>query len=253
MSAECVGWVYRYSPARGAKMLVHLAIADSANDQYGYELWMRQAWLADKARVSRRAARDALQWLTDQGLLLLVEPGKTLGKPNRYRFLMPDTVPTWTPHGGQPVPTGVAPSGLPGGQPVPAGVGTQVPHNSSNNSTQPKTTTNARPSSPIALQGFDEFWAAYPRKQAKGAARKAWPAAVKAAALQLHGQPAYEVITAGATAYANSPDRTAEFTAHPATWLRAERWTDEPQPRGDRRGVVAPTTSRPTQGAVFDL
>lgn len=251
MSSKCIGWVYEYSPAKGATMLVHLAIADSANDQYGYELWMRQAWLAAKARVSRKSTGTALAWLADHELLLLLESGKSAGKANRYRFLMPCVEPIWQPVGTQPVPTQGTQPVPKGAQPVPKGaqpgdtpVRNDYAHNPSVNPNQPKPTTDARPD---ALAGFDDFWAAYPRRVAKGAARKAWPTAVKAAG----SDPA--VVIAGARAYHDSPDREPAYTAHPATWLRAERWTDEPPPEGQRRGVVAPTTNRPTQGAKLDL
>ena len=69
---------------------------------------------------------------------------------------------------------------------------------------------------------FDEFWAAYPRREAKGAARKAWDKAIKRA------DPA-EII-AGARLYRDRPDRDPRYTAHAATWLNADRWTDEPPP-----------------------
>lgn len=136
MSAECTGWVYRYSPAKGAALLVHLAVADSANDQHGYELWMRQHWLADKARVSRRAVGDALAWLVDNGLLELLEAGKDAGKANRYRFLMPALEATWEPKGVQSVRTPLAESADPGAQGVRRGVRTEVAHNPRVNSTE---------------------------------------------------------------------------------------------------------------------
>lgn len=140
MSAHCTGWVYCYSPARGAAFSVHLAAADSANDQHDYELWMRQAKLATKARVSRKAAGEALAWLCDQGLLVLLESGAARGSANRYRFLMPDLPAVWTPGGvtpgGTPDATGGVTSGgrgatrgrrgtTPGGTGVPP----QVAHN----------------------------------------------------------------------------------------------------------------------------
>jgi hypothetical protein len=34
----------------------------------------------------------------------------------------------------------------------------------------------------------------------------------------------------GAQRYANDPNRDESFTAHPATWLNAERWLDDPMP-----------------------
>ena len=65
---------------------------------------------------------------------------------------------------------------------------------------------------------FELFWAAYPRKTAKGNARKAWATAVK--------QADPETIIAAAGRYAKSVT-DPKFTAHPATWLNAERWLDE--------------------------
>jgi len=74
---------------------------------------------------------------------------------------------------------------------------------------------------------FDRFWAAYPRREAKGAARKAWDKAIKRATP--------DRIVAGAERYRDQPGREPQYTAHPATWLNADRWTDEPAPRHDRR------------------
>jgi hypothetical protein len=65
---------------------------------------------------------------------------------------------------------------------------------------------------------FEEFWQAYPRKLAKGNARKAWDAAVKKA------DP--DSIIVGAIHYAKNVT-DPKFTMHPATWLNAERWLDE--------------------------
>ena len=71
---------------------------------------------------------------------------------------------------------------------------------------------------------FDRFWSAYPRKVGKGDARRAWSKALKKAS-------AGEII-ARAEQYAWPEDR--QFIPHPATWLNAERWTDElVQPTAD--------------------
>ncbi len=72
---------------------------------------------------------------------------------------------------------------------------------------------------------FEKFWAVYPRKVGKGAARKAWDKAIKARA-----DPA-DVIAA-AERYRDDPKRQREdikYTAHPATWLNSERWLDQPE------------------------
>lgn len=70
-------------------------------------------------------------------------------------------------------------------------------------------------------QEFVAFWSAYPLKVGKDAARRAWvkkrpPLAGVLAALEWQGR---------------SPGWTkngGEFIPHPATWLNAGRWMDEP-------------------------
>lgn len=69
---------------------------------------------------------------------------------------------------------------------------------------------------------FTEFWDTVPRKVGKGAARKAWKKAVKKADPQ--------VIIEGMRRYRDDPNRADEFTAHPSSWLNAERWDDDPLP-----------------------
>jgi hypothetical protein len=89
---------------------------------------------------------------------------------------------------------------------------------------------------------FDEFWKTYPRRVGKGAARKAWDKAIK------NGADPEEVIW-GARRYSTNPRRAAadiRYTAHPATWLNAERWTDEDEP------APAPVVD-PRQQATNDL
>ena len=70
--------------------------------------------------------------------------------------------------------------------------------------------------SAAAPDGFDEFWAAYPKKAAKPAARKAWRSAVKRADVA--------TIMAGLSRYKPDP----QFIANPSTWLNNDRWADEP-------------------------
>lgn len=85
-----------------------------------------------------------------------------------------------------------------------------------------RTGASARRTSAQADALFEQFWATYPRREAKGAARKAWDKAITRATP--------EAITAGAARYRDQPGRDPQYTAHPATWLNADRWTDEPAP-----------------------
>lgn len=72
----------------------------------------------------------------------------------------------------------------------------------------------------ILIERFDEFYAAYPIKKGKGAAKKAWEKAVKKA------DPDH--IISNAALYASSvQNKDPKFIAHPATWLNAERWDDD--------------------------
>lgn len=73
---------------------------------------------------------------------------------------------------------------------------------------------------------FMEFWTTYPRRVAKGAARKAWRSIMKKGGVEA------AAIIAGAAAYRDDPKRKSDisFTAHPASWLNAERWADYDEP-----------------------
>ena len=65
---------------------------------------------------------------------------------------------------------------------------------------------------------FDEFWAAYPRRVAKIAARRAYDKALK---LTDH-----ETIMRGVENYKlHKPDY--QDWCHPATWLNGGRWDDD--------------------------
>ncbi len=84
-----------------------------------------------------------------------------------------------------------------------------------NNSTPPI------PSPDISIKlvdggSFEGFWSVYPRKIAKGSARKAYRSALRRASA--------DEILAGAKRYKPDP----QFTKHPATWLNADCWLDEP-------------------------
>lgn len=104
MSAEAVGWAFKHSPFKGATQLVLLALADSANDQHRYELWMRQHKLARKARVGRNAVGKALAELEAAGVLEYLEGGQATGEPKRYRLHLLDLPVHYEPkaQGGMP-------------------------------------------------------------------------------------------------------------------------------------------------------
>ena len=75
----------------------------------------------------------------------------------------------------------------------------------------------------ISRTPFDNFWELYPRKIGKGAARKAYAEAIRKA-----GPDDIEAGVARFRAGLNGTD--PKFIPHPATWLNAERWLDDPPP-----------------------
>jgi hypothetical protein len=82
---------------------------------------------------------------------------------------------------------------------------------------------------------FDRFWAAYPRRQGKGQARRAWAKALKA------GTDPEVIIEAASHFTALRGNEDPKFTPYPATWLNGERWTDTPDPTPPREaGPVMP-------------
>ena len=84
---------------------------------------------------------------------------------------------------------------------------------------------------------FEAFWAAYPRKEAKRQAWKAWGKAIERATP--------EQIKAGASRYADDPNRSEQFTKHGSTWLNADGWEDEPLPSASGRGNTNDARSTP--------
>ena len=68
---------------------------------------------------------------------------------------------------------------------------------------------------------FESFWKSYPRRVAKGAARKAWDKAIKKTTL--------ENMLKAITEYVAKKPEKIDFK-HPATWLNGECWDDEWEP-----------------------
>lgn len=97
--------------------------------------------------------------------------------------------------------------------------------------------SNASNAEERAFAVFSIFWAAYPRKLAKGDAYKAWKQTAKE-------RPSLPTILAAIEAQKGSDGWTKDgggFIPYPATWLRAHRWDDEvekprkPETDADRR------------------
>jgi hypothetical protein len=69
--------------------VIHLALADVANDLHGYELWLTRAEIAAKSRCSRSTVDRALHNMVGDRYLEVLEVGGGRGNPTRYRFTKP--------------------------------------------------------------------------------------------------------------------------------------------------------------------
>lgn len=77
------------------------------------------------------------------------------------------------------------------------------------------------------VERFDLWWALYPRKVAKIAARRAWNAAIRRITAETgcsRRQAEDQLITA-LRHFTFNPDQ--RFQPHPATWLNSGRYLDE--------------------------
>jgi uncharacterized protein YdaU (DUF1376 family) len=88
---------------------------------------------------------------------------------------------------------------------------------------EPRTKNQPKPKAKVADEGFDIFWAAYPKKVAKPEALKAWLRIAPDEALM-------QAIMAGLQRAKQSREWTkddGQFIQYPSTWLNQQRWTDE--------------------------
>lgn len=206
MSVRWIGHVWSSSPYEGKRLLLHLALADFANDEG--ECWPSVRTLARKSRSSRQWVLAGLRDMVGDGLLEVMERGGGRGNSSRYRLLTPE-----------------------GSTDLPITNGSSGSRNGSSGSTQSvksvtSPTTYRTVSDPsITADQFNVFWLAYPRKVGKGLARRAF---VKAMASPT--APTMDTLLSAIQRYEQSvSDR--KYLAHPTTWLNGERWLDETEPQ----------------------
>lgn len=86
-----------------------------------------------------------------------------------------------------------------------------------------ETTTRKKSIRANALDGFDDFWSAYPVRKAKAAAQKAWSKLTTE-----QRQKAIDVLPAHKSQQEWLKDN-GQYIPHPATWLNQNRFDDELQ------------------------
>ena len=97
-------------------------------------------------------------------------------------------------------------------------------------------TPRKRGSAKSSHPAFRDFWAAYPRKVGRGAAEKAFAAAIAKGA---------SVADIAAGLNRQSWPVEPRFVPHPATWLNQARWQDDP-------AAAAPPSAEPERAGKLD-
>ena len=103
-----------------------------------------------------------------------------------------------------------------------------------------------RPKTPV--QGFEEFWKAFPKKASKGAALKAWNKLRP-------GNDLSEKIMAAIERAKKSEQWNREngrFIPYPATWLNAQGWEDELEPQNKAKAQTTYDIEAFEQSGAFD-
>jgi len=96
---------------------------------------------------------------------------------------------------------------------------------------------------PVAPDDFLDWYLEYPRKESKGVAEKAYAKARKFATA--------EELVEGAIRYREDPNREAQYTKLPATWLNGKCWEDGPLPAKSNPARATGSQARLQVG--FDL
>jgi hypothetical protein len=90
LSIKIMSWVWENSPYEGSALLIHLALADHANDDG--TCWPSQTGIAGKARCSDRYVRQVTSQMIDDGLLQ-IEVSSNGRTNHRYKVIHRNSVP----------------------------------------------------------------------------------------------------------------------------------------------------------------
>lgn len=217
-----MSWIWSNSPYRGERLLLHLALGDFANDEG--ECFPSVATLARKARCSDVWCRAGIREMIKDDLLEIVAHGNGRGRSNRYRLKRVSEK---------------LESGLPVSD---KGVSVATERGKSGESDSSYLNNHQEPSS-----SFDRFWSVYPKKVAKGHARKAFDKI-----MSRKDAPSIDLLCDAAEAYGKAIS-DPRYIAHPATWLNGERWLDAPGRKADAKVETGADRSASSFGAALAL
>lgn len=219
MSFNTVPWAWSVDGITPTQKLVLMGLASYADERNS--CFPGQQTLADRAGVSTRTVRRALDDLESQGLIRREQRRDQRGMRTSDRYVLnvvkqqADRLSASESHRTSETESPDIDDSLTG-HPCP--------------SNYPENSKSELPVTPI-VPTFDDFYSIYPLKKSKDAARRAWDKAIKG--------ESPEVIIAGAMRFASDPNLPEKkYIKHPSTWLNGGCWADEPEaPRG---GTMSP-------------
>lgn len=217
MSAKAQAYVWESSPYSGTKLIIHLAIADVANDDKDNLLWMAQESVARKCRCDRKTVTRTFAQMCDDGFLVMIENNSRAKQPNVYRFMMPDVSGTFDPE-----PSGSGTFDPPGVTSRPVMV-SKCPSNSIELKENSKRTTYGASVAAKYSPEFELFWKAYPRR----AGSKSKAASYFATAMKKTSVAEIMDAVENQTAAWKREGTQTKYIPWPTTWLNGERWNDE--------------------------
>tara|TARA_Y100000361_G_scaffold152757_1_gene172958 strand:+ start:937 stop:1692 length:756 start_codon:yes stop_codon:yes gene_type:complete len=210
MSTQALAAVIEHSPYKGAAFAVHMIIADVVNPQNGNKFWMSFNSTAKRARITRRAAINAVKTMLEDGMLILVE--KRDNNSSIYQFVLPDSM-DFSLEGGE--------HNSLGGEQISPEVVNTVPVASEPSSPKPNknpkgTQTNGNEAEVI--------YSMYPRRVGKGGKNGAIASITKALKSN-----SFEKLLERTKQYAEMvADKEKQFIPYPSTWFNQERYNDDP-------------------------
>lgn len=246
MSLHVSQMVWRSFPVGGTRKLIFLALADHAND-LGENCYPSIPTLAGLACCSPAQARRHVHALVDEGFIDVV--GNDLGGTGsrRYRINLGKLTPSMDDR-GTPITDarGGAITHARGTPPMDAMEPLSPMHMTPPIAMEAEQSLTINEHTPLAKAkairpddldpGFVRFWAAYPRKEKKAAALKAWKQIQPSDELQ-------EVMLGAIRSHRRTDQWQADegrYIPHPASWLNGRRWEDEidARPSHSHREVV---------------
>lgn len=208
MTVKNMTWVFENSPYTLGARLIHLALADSANDSYQSLVWESQGVIAKKAGVSRATVNATLQKMVNDGWLDEVNGDEIpsflgVSKSKVYRFRTCQKSDT----------SEDATCQVDASLPVKSGGGIPI--------CIPRVNPSDLKQGMDPLLGFDHFWSAYPerhgKKLGKGKCQQRW---VKIALADRRN--AFR----GAVNYAKAVADHLTIAKDPERYLRDRVWED---------------------------